>query len=865
MKKEKRISYRAGITRSPSDFLCPDGDLAECVNLTSDNEELKTMVAPAAVFGSDRELTFVHQLPGGGKNYILFDGGTASLYYKHGDGGSETFFKQIDSQSLNGIEGIGNTLVVSTDKGLEYFLWKGTAYKSLGGKIPEPEVRFRVCHSGEVKDRKEKAITDFLELGDDNRYHLVSGKQGEWNDYILGTYAKLKKQARTEGKFTRTFLLRYCLKLYDGRETMHSSPIAVFPSFGRNLLLNSIDFIANGSFDMILQTFKLDFSSSTDYSEWSDIVKNIVVYATDEIENYKLTGDVPFKYYVNDETYMYCHGVWGYTRGTGDLRCRERSLTKTSVSEENPYVIVETLKSQEESVLLDEVKNASVFYKLCDLPPTPGYGYLSLNPSVMENLTTQTQMGDEYFSHSSYAASFTKSYNGRLHLGGVSRSFFDGFSHYNAHEEDAANQHDVYVVINTSDGDVVVTRHIDQTFERIWDYFYYPDPRAKKAVIVRNGSKYEITLSEHPGLNGAVGVHSPYSSIVYDSSIVVPVVTGGMEQLRNTLLVSEADNPFVFKAEGNVTVGNGDVVGMASQTMALGQEEHGTHPLTVFTTMGVYALRLNSEGVYVSADIFSREVCLHKESITETDGAVYFVSKKGLMVVVGSQVKCVSEQMDGRTVGLEVLPGLDAASLADGSSAVTEWAQLIGWCEQGGSFRDFVRDSSLRIGYDYTDSRLLLLNRRYRYAYVFNMKDGCITKYVMPSQMVRAVNAYPDTLLQDGSGTVYSLYGKNEEEDGTLEKAFLVTRPMKLGGVLTVASLRELVNVGVWNRNDGEVVKTDVWVSDDLLSWHLLGSRFGSAAKYFRVGLYMKMLPTSRLSGTVLREQERRDENYRMG
>ena len=32
MEQEHRISYKAGITRTPSDFLCSDGELAECIN-----------------------------------------------------------------------------------------------------------------------------------------------------------------------------------------------------------------------------------------------------------------------------------------------------------------------------------------------------------------------------------------------------------------------------------------------------------------------------------------------------------------------------------------------------------------------------------------------------------------------------------------------------------------------------------------------------------------------------------------------------------------------------------------------------------------------------------------------------------------
>ena len=46
MEQEHRLTYKAGITRTPSDFLCSDGELAECINLATDTEELKPMVQP---------------------------------------------------------------------------------------------------------------------------------------------------------------------------------------------------------------------------------------------------------------------------------------------------------------------------------------------------------------------------------------------------------------------------------------------------------------------------------------------------------------------------------------------------------------------------------------------------------------------------------------------------------------------------------------------------------------------------------------------------------------------------------------------------------------------------------------------------
>jgi hypothetical protein len=93
---------------------------------------------------------------------------------------------------------------------------------------------------------------------------------------------------------------------------------------------------------------------------------------------------------------------------------------------------------------------------------------------------------------------------------------------------------------------------------------------------------------------------------------------------------------------------------------------------------------------------------------------------------------------------------------------------------------------------------------------------------------------------------------------------------MKMAGPLTVSSLRELVNVGVWDKltKDGQgnplsTVKTEIWYSDDLQRWYPSVSRFGAAAKYCRIALYISMLPTERLSGTIITEEERRDNNKR--
>jgi len=225
-------------------------------------------------------------------------------------------------------------------------------------------------------------------------------------------------------------------------------------------------------------------------------------------------------------------------------------------------------------------------------------------------------------------------------------------------------------------------------------------------------------------------------------------------------------------------------------------------------------------------------------------------------------VRCVSERLDGKPFATTGTPlqgnGIDFHSLGND----------IALCSDSYPFSTFLQSSGLMMAYDYIDHRMLLFDGASTFCWVLSLKDGSFSKLTCPV-VKRVVNAYPDYLLQTDTtsqtdpGMVYSLYNKTREESVSTRKAgMLCTRPIKLGGVLTVASLRELRNVGVWDEGTAAVplsaVKTKVLVSDDLKSWCELTSRVGLGAKYYRIALFVYLLPSERLSGTVVVEQERR-------
>ena len=158
MEEEKRIVYKAGITRTPSDFLCQDGELAECINLVTDHEELKPMVepepfiidartrpAPQGVEISVPKILYVHRynnesryvgyvVDANGDKLLLWGTVDSLVFYLQG------YFKEPDGTFLKytggAVTSIGKTLIYSAPDGLHYYVWKLDEYDNVSLSLP---------------------------------------------------------------------------------------------------------------------------------------------------------------------------------------------------------------------------------------------------------------------------------------------------------------------------------------------------------------------------------------------------------------------------------------------------------------------------------------------------------------------------------------------------------------------------------------------------------------------------------------------------------------------------------------------------------------------------------------------------------
>jgi hypothetical protein len=320
----------------------------------------------------------------------------------------------------------------------------------------------------------------------------------------------------------------------------------------------------------------------------------------------------------------------------------------------------------------------------------------------------------------------------------------------------------------------------------------------------------------------------------------VPTVSvSPKEQLPNYVITSEVNNPFVFRASGYTKVGTGKVIGLSTLTQALSQGQFGQYPLIIFSDSGIWAANLDDTGRFVAVHPMSREVCSYANTITQTDGSVFFASKKGLMVIMGSDVKCVSEQLSGKSTA---------------------------------SFLTFINSSASRIAYDYRDSLLWIFNGTSTACWVYAIKSGTFARYDFGTGRVisNVVNYYPDYLLQI-STEAYSLLSRIDiNSDTSTYAATIITRPMKLENALALKSIMQVRHIlqftpyTVGNATQKGTMTLRIFASNNLDNWVELHSLRGTPWKYYRFRFdFSNMKATDRFAGTMLITQERRTNKLR--
>lgn len=861
-------------------MLADDTELVESVGMVYKAGEMHPIQKAKKIAEFTEPLIFVHK----GPNYdmlITYNNGSGHEgkswihWYKRNDAGEITGDGAVSiGPNVLSVNSVGNTLVLATDKGLYYLLLKGDEYVLLGSELPRPAVKFQTVHEGNtfsLLTKKPQAcyllelvgVENILAIYDKDGNFVENGsvtdpgsstsrlvefwvkddKIDDFQNAVSGHVALMLNLVKEKNRFLYPFFVR----LFDGSYARISAPVAVYPSVTRNGYLTTVvwnkgkfeyDHGENKRFIYLADMFSLYYKVAIpDIENWKDIVKEIVVFASDDVMPFQIDKDYQFVEPANSDGFQYLNYVGSRYPNQSTGRADITTTIKFNVNNYDARYIILPKEFKPEQEIIDELLSRTQFYKLfsVDVNDIKQDKLLEapIKNNVVTNLTQQMQLpNDDYYGWTSMVAGEVYSYNKRINAFKVKRVPFKGFTGFTTYPSKVLTygryKFYVHIVSDTMDA-WVESGNTNEIVDVLDSWFYYPDPNATEAIIwdCDNNKGQLLTLKRHGMLNGA---YSFYRLPLYDNftpgdSVTQPTVdTNAYEDLSSQIFTSVVNNPFVFEASGDNTVGTGSIQGIAANTEPISQGQFGQYPLIVFTTEGIYGMSVNAEGLYASSYPISREVCNNAASITPTGKLVFFTSAKGLMAVSGGTVACMSEQLRGRNPARFVTLG-------------------------DGNFLGFL-DNAL-LAYDYRDSLLHILNTKESYEYVYSITDRTFAKNKLGGSVIAVANAYPDNLVQLADGSVFSLASKPDmNADEERYEGTFTTRPLKLGSSLQLKTIHRILHL--FDSEEGTIALR-LYGSNDCRNWCELKSLHGKPWKYYTLSYKLgNMLATDAFAGTVV-------------
>ena len=149
----KEIKY-GGYTANTSDYECTDGELAMSANLINEEGVLRPVQPATELFSlTGMDVIKVHEHVNGFKHFIIVYNDNNLVKFNWCQGSQYQLqqppFLTFDAgETFVDIVGIGNTLVITSDKKFYYILWKDDSYTLLGNSIPKLNIAFAL--DGEV-------------------------------------------------------------------------------------------------------------------------------------------------------------------------------------------------------------------------------------------------------------------------------------------------------------------------------------------------------------------------------------------------------------------------------------------------------------------------------------------------------------------------------------------------------------------------------------------------------------------------------------------------------------------------------------------------------------------------------------------
>lgn len=916
-----------GLTHSPSDYACQDGELGACLNLIPEDGELH-IISPSKVeedfaIPDDAKIMFVHKVTHNEEphtHYIIQR--NDSIYWIE-KGASSYNPTQIYSGKVNSITAIGNVLCFIEDSATKYAYWKNDKYitfclSDINYSIEISDTMGQI--GGMSKDNgsifgistiltDEDWETSFKNY-DTVHTELTPDPTLKGSSIIFNSIdALINKRMSELGEEWFKYLSFgvVALRLYDGTYTNISNPFVLAPNAISNkfLYLKSKKSIASRGY-----LHKHSIRISLELTEGlEDIITGATVFLTAP-ESFIDTDKPPLRidnkynpFYSSEMTSDTCSAAF-YFKGEKDIY----SLVDSMHYYKSIDIDIDELGKD---ITLKTISQTSETIPLSDMERTSWGGKCSIT------------------------------YNNRLHIANVKKSIVNAFASlpFNEIAMTDSNKFDMnasgcYLNSYLKVGNLEKAILCDAVFElyigdvaSIKKIYYrgklqypippilsFPDTKASRLTIyiyVENISKYyKIDVGLHnsstfgmsyyvnlgdreigsKALFGTGNSTSPkvYANYGFDNlglpqflqyekfklseatweqdstSNMVTIITedeynSALEKVNKTTQytemypsltkVSEAENPLVFPAKNSVQVGSAIIQAIAANTRPISEGQFGDAPLYVFTDEGLWVLMLGEDGTYYSRQPVNRYICSDPSGILQIDDAVVFPTEQGIMLQRGRETECITDVLNakGSPFSYTNLPSAKSI-LETGSIKVSS----IDYAH----FRNFL--VSAKMIFDYYDSRIILFNPNYDYAYVYSLRSK--EWGAMENNIKDKVDFYPNAYAVDRNNRIVNLYNP---EPTASEKYMLCTRPITFGSN-SFKTIFDIYANGFFPPTQIGKCGIAIYGSNNLNRWYLIATGelprlqlLGSPYKYFRVALIGSLSAGETLSGFLADIQER--------
>lgn len=478
---------------------------------------------------------------------------------------------------------------------------------------------------------------------------------------------------------------------------------------------------------------------------------------------------------------------------------------------------------------------------------------LDMPENFLNSIEARERLDDDYKTNNKISAQLSTVYNSRLFLGNVTETLFKGYiatsmfakSHrtIDGGPNGPKSYYRAWTFLN-KDGKTKVVETSSTALPYMVmsdsiDYVFYPDPDAYRMVIYKGAATeayYDFMLKRSDYLNGAYWISDLKFNRTLpkldNPTVVTQAVLDNVVEYPNKVYGSTVNNPFFFSASGRTAVGTGTILGITSAAKAMSQGQFGEFPLYGFSTDGVWSLKFDATGTITAAQPITMDVCTCPESITQLDNQVAFATSRGIMILSGSECKCISDSLNSRDrVSVSALPRWNKVAHLFGTISGSAGLETAVRNMQFDRFINYISDCKMK--YDYLNQRLYVYRNAehgYEFCYVLSLRT--MQWAIVPNTFSGNINSYPDAYVMSGDGVVNLSNTDSDIQVPTL----MVTRPFKLKTLL-YKTIDVAVQRGYFNG-----IKQILYGSNDLRYWFLVSSSdneflrgfHGSPYKYFR-------------------------------